>query len=309
MARGIPALLRGLAAPLRSRRPRDRRPPEELLGLALRAAGRAGREILEVYSGQFAVDSKADRTPITEADRRAHRAIAEELAAGSPYPLLSEEGPPTPYAQRRRWWRFWLVDPLDGTKEFVKRNGEFTVNIALIQRRRPVLGVVYAPVPGLLYFAARGAGAWKAEGVGPGARNAEGAGPGPGLERALGAARTLPRLPSTYPGHIPSRPQAGRLTVMASRSHSAPEWERFLQRLRQAYAEVQVLPLGSALKSCLVAEGRADLYLRFGSTMEWDTAAAQAVMEAVGRRVRAYPSRRPLRYNKENPENPSFLAC
>jgi 3'(2'), 5'-bisphosphate nucleotidase len=279
--------------------PRDRRPPRELLGLALRAAGRAGREILDVYSGQFAVDSKEDRTPITEADRRAHRAIAEELAAGPPYPLASEEGAPVPYAQRRRWRRFWLVDPLDGTKEFVKRNGEFTVNIAQIQRRRPVLGVVYAPVSGLLYFAARGAGAWKAEGLGPGAA----------LEEALATARLLPRRPSTYPGRIPSRPQARRLTVMASRSHSGPEWERFLAQLRKAYAEVEVQPLGSALKSCLVAEGRADLYLRFGSTKEWDTAAAQAVLEAVGRRVRAYPSRRPLRYNKESPENPPFLAC
>jgi 3'(2'), 5'-bisphosphate nucleotidase len=279
--------------------PWNRRPARELLGLALRAAGRAGREILDVYSGQFAVDSKEDRTPITEADRRAHRAIAEELASGSPYPLFSEEGTAAPYAERRRWRRFWLVDPLDGTKEFVKRNGEFTVNIALIQRGRPVLGVVYAPVSGLLYFAARGAGARKAEGLAPGSE----------LERALQGARRLPRRPSTFPGRIPSRPRASRLTVMASRSHSGPEWERFLERLREVYAEVEVIPLGSALKSCLVAEGRADLYLRFGSTMEWDTAAAQAVLEAVGRRVRAYPSRRPLRYNKEYPANPPFLAC
>jgi 3'(2'), 5'-bisphosphate nucleotidase len=271
----------------------------ELLGLALRAAGRAGREILEVYSGQFAVDSKEDLSPITEADRRAHRAIAEELAAGSPYPLASEEGPPAPYVERRRWRRFWLVDPLDGTKEFVKRNGEFTVNIALVQRGRPVLGVVYAPVSGLLYFAARGAGAWKAEGQSP----------GPELQRALREARRLPRRPSTFPGRIPSRPRVSRLTVMASRSHSGPEWQRFLERLRGAYAAVEVLPMGSALKSCLVAEGRADLYLRFGSTMEWDIAAGQVVLEAVGRRLRAYPSLRPLRYNKESPVNPPFLAC
>jgi 3'(2'), 5'-bisphosphate nucleotidase len=287
------------AAPQDLRPPRDRRPPRELLGLALRAAGRAGREILDVYSQQFAVDSKEDRTPITAADRRAHRAIAEELQAGSPYPLLSEEGPPTPYAERRRWRRFWLVDPLDGTKEFVKRNGEFTVNIALIQSGRPVLGVVYAPVSGLLYFAARGAGARKAEGLSP----------GPAVEEALQSARSLPRRPSTYPGRVPSRPQAARLIVMASRSHSGPEWLRFLERLREVYAEVEVRPLGSALKSCLVAEGKADLYMRFGGTMEWDTAAAQAVLEAVGRRLRAYPTRRPLRYNKESPENPSFLAC
>jgi len=293
MARGM------VSAPRDLRPPDDRRPPRELLGLALRAAGRAGLEIMGVYSGQFAVDSKEDRTPITEADRRAHRAIAEELQAGSPYPLLSEEGRQTPYAERRRWFRFWLVDPLDGTKEFVKRNGEFTVNIALIQRGRPALGVVYAPASGLLYFAARGAGAFKAEGLSP----------GPALEEALQSARSLPRRPSTFPGRIPRRPQAARLTVMASRSHTSQEWLRFLERLRKAYSEVEVLPLGSALKSCLVAEGRADLYLRFGSTMEWDTAAGQSVLEAVGRHLRAYPTRRSLRYNRASPVNPSFLAC
>jgi 3'(2'), 5'-bisphosphate nucleotidase len=273
--------------------------PRELLALALRAAGRAGREILAVYAGEFGVDSKQDRTPITEADRRAHRAIAEELAAGSPYPLLSEEGPQPPYAERRRWRRYWLVDPLDGTKEFVKRNGEFTVNVALIRRRRPVLGVVYAPASGLLYFAARGAGARKAEGLAP----------GPELEQALGSARALPRRPSTFSGRIPSRPRATRLTIMASRSHTSERWLRYVEELKKAYAEVEVLTLGSALKSCLVAEGRADMYLRFGTTMEWDTAAAQAVLEAVGRRLRAFPARRAMRYNKRNPENPAFLAC
>jgi 3'(2'), 5'-bisphosphate nucleotidase len=273
--------------------------PRELLALALRAAGRAGREILAVYAGEFGVDSKQDRTPITEADRRAHRAIAEELAAGSPYPLVSEEGTQPPYAERRRWRRYWLVDPLDGTKEFVKRNGEFTVNVALIRRRRPVLGVVYAPASGLLYFAARGAGARKAEGLAP----------GPELEQALGSARALPRRPSTFSGRIPSRPRATRLTIMASRSHTSERWLRYVEELKKAYAEVEVLTLGSALKSCLVAEGRADMYLRFGTTMEWDTAAAQAVLEAVGRRLRAFPARRAMRYNKRNPENPAFLAC
>jgi 3'(2'), 5'-bisphosphate nucleotidase len=280
------------------RPPWDRRPPGELLGLALRAAGLAAREILEVYAGRFEVDSKADRTPITEADRRAHRVIAE-VFGGSSYPLLSEEGPEAPYAERRGWRRFWLVDPLDGTKEFVKRNGEFTVNIALIQRGRPVLGVVYAPVSGLLYFAACGVGARKAEGLGP----------GPAVEEALASARDLPRRPSTFPGRIPSRPRRAKLTIMASRSHSSPQWLRYLEQLRQVYAEVEVLTLGSALKSCLVAEGRADLYLRFGTTMEWDTAAAQAVLEAVGRRLRVFPARRTLRYNKESLVNPAFLAC
>jgi len=274
-------------------------PPEQLLEPALRAAGRAGQEVLRVYSGDFTVDSKVDLTPVTDADRRAHAAICEALSAGPAYPVLSEEGRQPPYSERRRWRRFWLVDPLDGTKEFVKRNGEFTVNIALIEGRRPVLGVVYAPVSGLLYFAARGSGARKAEGLGA----------GPGLERALEKALPLPRRRPAFPGRIPARRQPRRLTVLASRSHRSQRWERYLARLRRVYAGVEVLSLGSALKSCLVAEGRADLYLRFGTTMEWDTAAAQAVVEAVGRRVRSYPWRRRLRYNKRNLANPPFLAC
>ena len=283
-------------------------PPRELLAPALRAAGRAGQEILRVYSGDFSVDSKEDRTPITEADRRAHAAICEALGGGPPYPILSEEGRLPPYAERRRWRRFWLVDPLDGTKEFVKRNGEFTVNIALIERCRPVLGVVYAPVSGLLYFAARGEGACKAEGFAA-AGLGGGSGAGRGLEVALPEAKRLPRRGSAYRGSIPVRRQGRPLTVMASRSHHSERWERYLARLRRVYAGVEVLTLGSALKSCLVAEGRADLYLRFGTTMEWDTAAAQAVLEAVGRRVRSYPWRRRLRYNKRNLANPPFLAC
>jgi 3'(2'), 5'-bisphosphate nucleotidase len=277
-----------------------------LLGPALRAAARAGQEILSVYSGDFAVDSKEDRTPITEADRRAHGAISEVLAGAAVYPILSEEGRLPPFRERRRWRRFWMVDPLDGTKEFVKRNGEFTVNIALIEGHRPVLGVVYAPVSGLLYFAARGQGAGKT--AMPPAGHA-----GPGLEQAaelaLDKAVPLPRRASTFPGRIPARRQRRPLTVMASRSHSSRRWQRYLEKLERVYGEVEVLTLGSALKSCLVAEGRADLYLRFGTTMEWDTAAAQAVLEAVGRRMRSYSTHRRLRYNKRSLINPAFLAC
>jgi 3'(2'), 5'-bisphosphate nucleotidase len=271
---------------------------DRLLAGALRAAGLAAREILEVYDTAFTVDAKQDRSPITEADRRAHRVLEQSLSEAGALPVLSEEGPLPDYRSRRRWPRFWLVDPLDGTKEFVKHNGEFTVNIALIHRRRPLLGVVYAPVLKLLYFACRKAGSFKAEGVGP-------------EELAAGLpppAVPLPRLPSSYPGRVPARRQARRITVMRSRSHHGSRSERFLERLRRVYAEVQEIPLGAALKSCAVAEGRADLYLRFGTTMEWDTAAGQAVVEGVGRRVCSYPGRRPLVYNKRSLINPAFLV-
>ncbi len=271
---------------------------ERLLASALRAAGLASREILEVYETAFAVDAKPDRSPITEADRRAHRAVEQHLRRSGDLPVLSEEGRLPDYRSRRRWSRFWLVDPLDGTKEFVKHNGEFTVNIALIDRRRPLLGVVYAPVLKLLYFAHRQGGSFKAEGVGP-------------EELAAGLhprAVPLPRRPSSFPGRIPARPQAGRITVMRSRSHHGPRSERFLERLRRVYAEVIEVPLGAALKSCAVAEGRADLYLRFGTTMEWDTAAGQAVVEGVGRKVCSYPAGRPLLYNKRSLINPAFLV-
>ena len=271
---------------------------DRLLACALRAAGLAAREILEVYDTAFAVDAKRDRSPITEADRRAHRAVEQSLSQAGDLPVLSEEGRLPDYRSRRRWPRFWLVDPLDGTKEFVKHNGEFTVNIALIDRRRPLLGVVYAPVLKLLYFAHRQGGSFKAEGVGPEELSA-GLYPPPVL---------IPRRPSSFPGRIPARPQAGRITVMRSRSHHSARLERFLERLRRVYEEVEEIPLGAALKSCAVAEGRADLYLRFGNTMEWDTAAGQAVVEGVGRKVCSYPGRRPLVYNKRSLLNPAFLV-
>jgi 3'(2'), 5'-bisphosphate nucleotidase len=271
---------------------------EELLACALRAAGRAAREILEVYATEFAVDAKQDRTPITEADRRAHRALEDTLGEAGGLPVLSEEGRPLDYRRRCRWRWFWLVDPLDGTKEFVKRNGEFTVNVALVDRRQPVLGVVYAPALGRLYFAQRHKGSFKADGVGPEELIA-------GVPR--GAVR-LPPQPSTFPGRIPCRPPAARLTVMRSRSHHSERLERIIDRLRRVYAEVEEIPLGAALKACAVAEGRADLYLRFGTTMEWDTAAAQAVVEGVGRRMCGYAGRRPLRYNKRSLVNPAFLV-
>ncbi len=237
-------------------------------------AREAGRRILDVYEREFKVEQKEDRSPLTEADRAAHEIIAARLQALAPdIPVLSEESAKIDYAARAGWQRFWLVDPLDGTKEFINRNGEFTVNIALIEGGRPVLGVVYVPAPALTYFACAGQGAYKQKG---------------GCELQPVRVRRF---------------SGGKPIVVASRSHAGPETEAFLRSL----GEHDVVSMGSALKLCLVAEGAADVYPRLGPTMEWDTAAAQCVVEAAGGRVTDL-RRQPLVYNKPSLLNPWFLV-
>ncbi len=238
-------------------------------------AAEAGRRILDVYERAFTVMHKADRSPLTEADHAAHETIAAGLLRYTPeIPLLSEESAAVDYTERARWPRYWLVDPLDGTKEFVNRNGEFTVNIALIENARPVLGVVYVPVLALCYYGCRGAGAFKQRGNEP--------------ARRLVARR--------YDG-------CSKPIVVASRSHASPRLAHFLA----AIGEHDLVSMGSAMKLCLVAEGAADVYPRLGPTMEWDTAAAQCVVEEAGGRVTDWQGR-PLVYNKPDLHNPPFVV-
>lgn len=246
-----------------------------LLDPVIALARRAGGEILRVYDADFTVEHKEDKSPLTEADMAAHDAIDEGLAELTPgVPVLSEESAAVPFAERRTWRRYWLVDPLDGTREFVKRNGEFTVNIALIEDGHPVLGVILAPVTGLCYFACRGCGAYRA-----------------GRDGAAQAIRVRPL-------------DRGRLVVAGSRSHAGESLAAFLDRL----GGYELVSMGSSLKSCLVAEGKADLYVRLGPTSEWDTAAAQCVVEEAGGRV-TDTAMRPLRYNtKESLLNPDFFV-
>ncbi len=235
----------------------------------------AGRAILEVYGTDFAVTLKDDHSPLTEADKRAHTIIDTGLRALDPaVPVLSEEAAPEQSTERRSWPRFWLVDPLDGTKEFLKRNGEFTVNIALVIGHRAELGVVLAPAQGRLYFGALGLGAWRQEGEET---------PEPiYVERTT---QTPPR-------------------VVGSRSHETGALADYLAAL----GPHTVTPMGSSLKICLIAEGAADLYPRLGPTSEWDTAAAQAILESAGGRM-IDSTGQPLRYNsKDNLLNPDFLA-
>lgn len=266
-----------------------------MLPVAINAVLRAGRAVLDIYQSDFAVDLKDDRSPLTLADRRSHDIISEALKDSS-LPILSEEGKNIPYEERKNWEDFWLVDPLDGTKEFIKKNNEFTLNIALIHKKKPIMGVVYVPVRAVLYFAAEDTGAFKIENTGEildaGLQEKK------LMETVLEKAITLP-----FPKDL-ERPY----TVVASRSHMSKETEDHIDKLRAEHGEIKMISAGSSLKFCLVAEGLADEYPRFGPTMEWDTAAGQAVVESAGGKVVDHETGDSLLYNKRDLLNPWFLV-
>ena len=244
------------------------------IGAIARAAGEA---IMAVYRSDFAVETKADASPLTAADLAAQKVILAGLSALEPLlPVLSEEAKALAWSERSQWTRYWLVDPLDGTREFVKRNGEFTVNIALIDRHRPVLGVVLAPVTGELYVAGHGQGAW-----------------------------LQPQADMPWQ-RIRARPLAQPPVLAGSRSHGGGHERELLESLLGA--EHVLVPLGSSLKFCLIARGEADVYLRLGLTSEWDTAAAQCVLQEAGGAVLDLQGR-PFTYNRgESLLNPEFIA-
>lgn len=254
---------------------------QELLDSTGAIARDAGAAILDIYRGaDHGVQYKADDSPLTLADLAAHDVIMTGLNSLTPQlPVLSEESAGIPWDVRREWTRYWLVDPLDGTKEFINRNGEFTVNIALVEHGVPVLGVVFAPVQDVLYGGAAQLGAWK--------------------EQA--GQREQIRTASINEGQ-------GKLRVVASRRHAGEELEAWLGRLQQRFPALELLSMGSSLKICLVAEGSADIYPRLAPTSEWDTAAAQAVLEAAGGLL-TDTRFMPYRYNtKEELLNPHFFA-
>jgi 3'(2'), 5'-bisphosphate nucleotidase len=236
---------------------------------------------MEVYGADFEVHQKADSSPVTEADMAAHNVICRRLSDRWPdVPVLSEESASeAPYEVRSEWKRFWLVDPLDGTKEFIKRNGQFTVNIALIEEGQPAVGMVYAPDTGILYHGIVGEGAFKEE-------------------------------PDSAPAPLPlsNDAPAGTLRIVGSLSHQSPRMLVYLAKQKLHYKHVEFVPMGSSLKICLVAEGSADEYPRYGPTMEWDTAAAHAVAKAAGRQVTLHDSGEELRYNKPDLHNPWFVV-
>jgi 3'(2'), 5'-bisphosphate nucleotidase len=279
-----------------------------LMHAAIRGALDGARAILEVRARGFDVQYKDDCSPLTEADLAAHQAIEARLEPTG-YPVLSEESAEVPYAERAGWHRFWLVDPLDGTKEFVKDNGEFTVNVALIEAGRPVLGVVQVPVHDTIYWgfvADQGRQAFKADA-------SAGSTPEQLAER---------RQPLEIEA---GRPPVAPVRVVASRSHCNDATLRFIEQLEADHGQVERVSRGSSLKLCLIAEGAARIYPRIAPTMEWDTGAAHAVIAAAGGGVWAYDPQlppaaylaadpaaagaRPLQYNKDDLLNPFFVAC
>ena len=250
-------------------------PNASTVNVVCSVAREAGESIMEIYNGEFNVEMKGDTSPLTCADKASHRIIVAGLKKHFPgIPILSEEGETVSYGERKKWTCFWLVDPLDGTKEFINRNGEFTVNIALVEGGAPVLGVVYVPTQEKLYWGIVGGGAYVQEGG---------------------------NVPVKI--HVRSIVPDGGLTVVMSRSHPSSELEDYLKGIKVA----ETLLVGSSLKLCAVAEGKADIYPRLGSTMEWDTGAGQAIVVAAGGEVKT-PEGNDLIYNKESLLNPHFIV-
>ncbi len=246
---------------------------QSLLNEVLDIADTASRKVMEIYQTDFEVQTKEDNSPITAADMASHHVIVDGLKALTPdIPILSEESANAPWDERRNWTRFWLVDPIDGTKDFTNRTGEFTVNIALIENGEPVLGVVTAPAVDEAFWGIKGQGAWK--------READG---------------------STLKLQVAEPPQV--LRVVASKSHLNEETRNFINQL----GEHELVQAGSSLKFCRIAEGQADIYPRLGPTCEWDTGAAHAVLTAAGGKVTKLDGS-PLEYGKKDVYNPHFIA-
>jgi 3'(2'), 5'-bisphosphate nucleotidase len=273
---------------------------KDFLVKAIAASLQAGQAILEVYDSEFAVEHKADNSPLTRADRQSHELLMDKLST-TDLPILSEEGREIPYENRKNWERLWIIDPLDGTKEFIKRNDEFTVNIALVEYGMPALGVVYAPVKKALYFAAKNIGSFKNDNPTE-------------LDRLV--KESDPKKPATVFKKIVdvsiklpvARIQRLPFIIVGSRSHASPELKKFVEEKRQEYGEVEFISAGSSLKICLVAEGKADMYPRLGPTCEWDTAAGQAVAEIAGAKLLDFKTGEPLRYNRSDILNPWFIV-
>lgn len=261
---------------------------KKLLSTAIEAAIDAGAEIMKIYANDFDVEIKSDNSPLTIADENANTVINSFLIK-TEIPIISEENKQLPYCDREDWETCWMVDPLDGTKEFVKRNGEFTVNIALIHKNKPVLGVIYVPVAKTLYY-----------GI---------------VEEAKGYKMILENHDysevknSTNKENLKPIKEASKLVkIVGSRSHKSPDTEAFIKGVEAEGKEVEIVSKGSSLKFCLVAEGNATLYPRYAPTMEWDTAAGHAICNAVGLKVYQVPGNEELQYNKENLLNPYFLV-
>jgi len=257
------------------------------LKTAIEASLKAGKVIMEVYDTAFDVEIKDDKSPLTEADKKANDVINSFLKP-TPIPIISEENKQIDYSVRKEWKTCWIVDPVDGTKEFIKRNGEFTVNIALVNKGKPELGVIYVPATKILYFAdVLNQQAYKAE---------------------LSSHNTTIEEILQNVNKLQPKDTTNKIEVVGSRSHMSQETLDFVETLKASGNDVKIVSKGSSLKFCLVAEGNADIYPRFAPTMEWDTAAGQAICNAVGVEVISEDTKESLLYNKENLLNPWFIV-
>lgn len=257
----------------------------DILNTSIKAALNAGKAILDIYySGDFDVQIKSDNSPLTKADRLSHQ-IIDNILSETKLPILSEEGSDIGFESRKDWKKFWMIDPIDGTKEFIKRNNEFTVNIALIENNKPTLGVVYAPAIGELYFAEENLGAFKVENI----LDFE------TFEDSKKIDLTQSNLPDKY-------------TIVVSRSHMNNLTQKFVEGKEKYFGEIVTKSYGSSLKICKVAERSAHCYPRFGPTMEWDTAAAHCIAIFAGCTFTNAYSQKPIAYNKENLLNPYFVV-
>lgn len=262
----------------------------ELIKVALSASIEAGKAILKIYNTEFSFEKKSDNSPITIADKESHNIICKKLLPTN-LPVLSEEGINIPFQKRKIWKQFWLIDPLDGTKEFIKKNDEFTVNIALIENNFPVGGVIFIPVLNLLYFAFEGIGSYMLENA----------------DKIISSDTNISNLIKKS-NKLPLIINREIFTIIASRSHLTKETEEFIENLKDSHKNIIYISKGSSLKLCMIAEGSADIYPRFSPTMEWDTAAGQAIVEIAGGKVQQVNQKDRIRYNKEHLLNPWFIA-
>lgn len=244
------------------------------LEIAKKAAIKAGEKILQIYGENFSVSYKEDKSPLTIADQQANDIIESDLLKTN-IPILSEEGKLTEYKERKNWKLLWIVDPLDGTKEFVKRNGEFTVNIALVKNGKPILGVIFVPVKGWLYYASSN-----------------------GSYREIDEKKVK----------LPLENKSINFKVVGSRSHQSPETKEYFDDIRKRKKNVEIVSMGSSLKICLVAEGSADVYPRFAPTMEWDTAAGHAIAKHAGKKLIDLKTNQEMVYNRERLTNNWFIV-
>lgn len=259
-----------------------------MINTAINAAIKAGQEILKIYhdsSSNFSIEKKSDNSPLTIADKASHNVI-ETLLLETNIPILSEEGKSIEYNERKHWDTFWLIDPLDGTKEFIKKNDEFTVNIALIEKGQPIIGIIYVPVTNELYIGIKEQGAWKIK-----------------TKNKISLSE-IEEKGTQLPVHKKTK----NYTVVGSRSHMSKETQDYINNLEKEHSPIEIISKGSSLKICMVAEGLANEYPRFGPTMEWDTAAGHAIANAAGKKLWLTNLSGELEYNKESLLNPYFIV-